>query len=238
MIGAMRRGQGQGQGQEAGEAGDRRRELEAGGGSWRQEAGAGGRRRELEAGGGSRRQGAFVWCCFRRNSRKGLTLVARSVTKFALCFGRTRSRTMRTRSFATQEIDKQWFVVDVEGVPLGRAAARIAMVLRGKHKPQYTPHADTGDYVVVVNADKATLTGLKAERESWRWHTGYVGHLRSRTLGHMMASKPEFMMRKAIKGMLPRGPLGRKMLTKLKVYSGSEHPHDAQQPKALDLSKV
>jgi len=145
---------------------------------------------------------------------------------------------MRTRSFATQEIDKQWFVVDVEGVPLGRAAARIAMVLRGKHKPQYTPHADTGDYVVVVNADKATLTGLKAERESWRWHTGYVGHLRSRTLGHMMASKPEFMMRKAIKGMLPRGPLGRKMLTKLKIYSGSEHPHDAQQPKALDLSKV
>ena len=145
---------------------------------------------------------------------------------------------MRTRSFATNEVTKQWFVVDVEGVPLGRAAARIATVLRGKNKPEFTPHADVGDFVVVINADKALLTGMKTERELWRWHTGYLGHLRERTVGQMMATKPDFMMWKAVKGMLPKGPLGRKMLKKLKVYAGAEHPHAAQMPQALDLTKV
>jgi len=145
---------------------------------------------------------------------------------------------MRTRSFATDDVTRRWFVVDVEGVPLGRAAARIATVLRGKNKPEFTPHADVGDFVVVVNADKAVLTGMKAERELWRWHTGYLGHLRERTLGQMMATKPDYMMWKAVKGMLPKGPLGRKMLKKLKVYAGAEHPHAAQTPQALDLTKV
>jgi large subunit ribosomal protein L13 len=145
---------------------------------------------------------------------------------------------MRTRSFATNEVTKRWFVVDVEGVPLGRAAARIATVLRGKNKPEFTPHADVGDFVVVINADKALLTGMKTERELWRWHTGYLGHLRERTVGQMMATKPDFMMWKAVKGMLPKGPLGRKMLKKLKVYAGAEHPHAAQMPQALDLTKV
>lgn len=145
---------------------------------------------------------------------------------------------MYTKSFAAHQIDKKWYVVDIDGLPLGRAAARIAMVLRGKSKPTYTPHADTGDFVIVVNAAKAELTGAKATRELWRWHTGYLGHLRERKVGQMMETKPDYMVWKAVRGMLPRGPLGRAMLKKLKVYTGAEHPHAAQKPEALDLSKV
>lgn len=145
---------------------------------------------------------------------------------------------MQTRSFSKADSERKWYVVDMEGISLGRGAARIAMVLRGKHKPQYTPHADTGDFVVVVNADKAVLTGNKLMGEKVIWHTGYLGHLRERTLGAMMAEKPDFLMRKAVKGMLPRGPLGRAMLRKLKVYAGPEHPHEAQQPEALNISNI
>lgn len=142
-----------------------------------------------------------------------------------------------TKSFRRDEVERAWYVVDVAGLPLGRAAARIATLLRGKHKPQFTPHADTGDFVVVVNAGAVVLSGNKARNELYRWHTGTLGHLRERPLGVVLAQKPEFLLRKAVKGMLPRGPLGRAMLRKLKVYAGPEHRHQAQQPKVLDLSK-
>jgi len=145
---------------------------------------------------------------------------------------------MRTRSFATKDVDRKWYVVDVDGVTLGRAAARIAMILRGKHKPTYTPHDDTGDFVVVVNSAKAVLTGRKLEQKMFVWHTGYMGHLRERTYADVMENKPSEVFKRAVKGMLPRGPLGRQMLTKLKVYEGAEHPHEAQLPEKLDLSKI
>jgi len=145
---------------------------------------------------------------------------------------------MATQSFATGDVTKRWYTVDMDGVPLGRAAARIAMILRGKTKPEYTPHADVGDFVIVINADKALLTGNKLDRQLWRWHTTYLGNLRERTLRHMMETKPEYMMWKAVKGMLPKGPLGRAMLGKLKVYRGAQHPHEAQKPEVLDITKV
>jgi large subunit ribosomal protein L13 len=141
---------------------------------------------------------------------------------------------MPTQSFSASDVTRQWFVVDVNGVSLGRAAARIASILRGKTKPTYTPHADTGDFVIVVNADKARLTGNKAAAP-FRWHTPWMGHLKERPLGDVMAKKPEFIVEKAVKGMLPKGPLGRAMLRKLKVYAGAEHPHAAQKPVVLDI---
>jgi large subunit ribosomal protein L13 len=143
-----------------------------------------------------------------------------------------------TDSFSTTDVTKRWYTVDMDGVALGRAAARIAMVLRGKTKPEYTPHADVGDFVIVINASKAMLTGNKLDGQLWRWHTTYIGHLRQRTLRQMMETKPEFMIWKAVKGMLPKGPLGRAMLRKLKVYPGAAHPHEAQKPEVLDISKV
>jgi large subunit ribosomal protein L13 len=146
--------------------------------------------------------------------------------------------TTSTVSFSTSDVTKRWYTVDMDGVPLGRAAARIAMVLRGKTKPEYTPHADVGDFVIVLNASKAKLTGNKLDRELWRWHTNYLGHLRQRTMRVMMETKPEYMMWKAVKGMLPKGPLGRAMLRKLKVYAGATHPHEAQKPEVLDITKV
>jgi len=145
---------------------------------------------------------------------------------------------MRTRSFSTNDVDRKWYVVDLDGQTLGRVAARVAMVLRGKHKPTYTPHDDTGDFVIAVNSAKAVLTGRKLEQKQFRWHTGYMGHLRERNYGEIMQEKPDVAFRKAVKGMLPRGPLGRQMLTKLKVYEGAEHPHEAQQPEKLDLTKI
>lgn len=144
---------------------------------------------------------------------------------------------MSTKSFSKSQVTHNWYVVDVAGIPLGRAASRIATILRGKHKPFYTPHDDVGDFVIALNVAKAKLTGKKLEREVWRWHTGYLGHLRERPLSEMMAKKPEYMFWKAVRGMLPRGPLGRAMLRKLKIYSGPDHPHQAQQPKPLDLTK-
>ena len=142
-----------------------------------------------------------------------------------------------TTSFSTSDVNKRWYTVDMNGIHMGRAAARIASILRGKTKPTYTPHADTGDFVIVVNASKAVLTGNKLQ-SLWRWHTGYIGHLRERTMQQMMDTKPEYMMWKAVRGMLPKGPLGRAMLRKLKVYAGPEHPHAAQMPEVLDITKV
>lgn len=133
------------------------------------------------------------------------------------------------------EVEREWFVVDAEGQTLGRLATKIATVLRGKHKPIYTPHVDCGDYVIVVNAEKVKLTGRKLDDKKYRWHTGYVGHLRERTAREVLARNPERVIEAAVKGMLPKNSLGRKMFGKLKVYAGAEHNHQAQQPKTLEI---
>jgi len=133
------------------------------------------------------------------------------------------------------EVERQWYVVDAEGKTLGRMSSEIAKILRGKHKVTYTPHVDTGDFVIVINADKVVLTGKKLDQKMYRWHTGYVGHLRERTYRQMMDKKPEEVVRHAIKGMLPKNSLGRQMFKKLKVYAGTEHGHTAQKPEMLEL---
>lgn len=133
------------------------------------------------------------------------------------------------------ELERKWYVVDADGKTLGRMASEVASVLRGKHKPIYTPHVDCGDYVIIINASKVVLTGKKLEQKKFRWHTGYIGHLRERSYKELMAKKPEFVVEQAIKGMLPKNTLGREMYKKLKVYSGAEHGHEAQKPEALEL---
>ena len=143
---------------------------------------------------------------------------------------------MSTVSYRPETIEREWFVVDLEGQTLGRAAARIAAVLRGKHKPTYTPNADCGDYVIVINAEKIKLTANKMNDKVYHWHTGYLGGIRSITAGDLLEKEPTALIEKAVKGMLPRGPLGRSMFKKLKAYAGAEHPHTAQSPKTLDLS--
>jgi large subunit ribosomal protein L13 len=130
--------------------------------------------------------------------------------------------------------EREWFIVDAEGKNLGRMATRIADTLRGKRKPEYTPHIDTGDFVVVVNAEKIVVTGNKLEDKRYYRHSGYPGGLRSRTLGEMLDRRPEEVVQMAVKGMLPRNRLARAQLRKLKVYAGPDHPHQAQQPKPLD----
>jgi large subunit ribosomal protein L13 len=131
---------------------------------------------------------------------------------------------------------RDWFVVDAEGKTLGRLATRIADTLRGKHKPEYTPHIDTGDFVIVVNAEKVAVTGNKLrDKRYWR-HSGYPGGIRSRTLGEMLERRPEEVIRKAVRGMLPRNRLARKQLTKLKIYAGPDHPHAAQQPTEMEVA--
>jgi large subunit ribosomal protein L13 len=133
------------------------------------------------------------------------------------------------------EITREWYVVDAEGLTLGRLATRIADTLRGKNLPQYTPHVDTGAFVVVVNAEKIQVTGNKMEQKMYHRHSGYPGGLRSRTLREQLDRQPTEVLRKAVKGMLPRTRLGRAQLTKLKIYAGPEHPHVAQAPKQLPL---
>ena len=140
---------------------------------------------------------------------------------------------MKTYVATPETRRRDWYVVDAEGKTLGRLATRIADTLRGKRKPEYTPHVDTGDFVVVVNADKVRVTGDKRAAKLYRRHSGYPGGLRSRTLGDMLERRPEEVIRLAVRGMLPRNRLGRKQLTKLKVYAGPDHPHAAQQPKPL-----
>lgn len=142
---------------------------------------------------------------------------------------------MKTKSAKPSEVERRWFLVDAEGKVLGRMASEIAKVLRGKHKPQYTPHVDTGDFVVVVNADKARLTGRKEADKMYHHHTGWVGGIVSRTAAQVRRRKPRRLVEDAIWGMLPKGPLGRKMFKKLKVYTGPEHPHTAQKPENLSL---
>jgi large subunit ribosomal protein L13 len=133
------------------------------------------------------------------------------------------------------EIERLWYVVDAEGKTLGRLATQIADTLRGKRKPQYTPHVDTGDFVVVVNAEKIHVTGKKLDEKMYYRHSGYPGGLRKRTLREELERRPTEVLRKAVRGMLPRTRLGRAQLTKLKIYVGPDHPHDAQAPKALPL---
>ncbi len=133
------------------------------------------------------------------------------------------------------KIDRQWYVVDAKGVTLGRLAAEVASVLRGKNKPVFTPHVDCGDYVVVVNADKVKVTGKKLDQKIYYNHSEYVGGMRETTLRELLAKKPERVVELAIKGMLPKGPLGRKMYTKLHVYAGPNHEHQAQKPAVMEI---
>ena len=131
------------------------------------------------------------------------------------------------------KIERKWYLVDATGLELGRMSSEVAKILRGKNKPEYTPHIDTGDYVIVVNADKVVVTGKKMEQKLYYRHSDYIGGLKSVSLREMMEKKPEEVVRKAVKGMLPKGPLGSEMISKLHVYAGSEHPHAAQKPEAL-----
>ncbi len=143
---------------------------------------------------------------------------------------------MRTYSPKASEITRKWYVVDAEDLVLGRLATEVARILRGKHKPTFAPHLDTGDHVIVVNAEKVVLTSNKADQKLVYRHSGYPGGLKSRTYAQALALKPEDGVRRAVRGMLPKNRLGRQMLTKLKVYAGPNHPHSAQQPEALDIA--
>jgi large subunit ribosomal protein L13 len=134
-----------------------------------------------------------------------------------------------------ETVRRDWYVVDASGKTLGRLATQLAFRLRGKHKPQYTPHVDTGDHIIVLNADKIAVTGNKLEDKTYFWHTGAIGGIKSRTLDKMLAQHPERVIEIAVKGMLPKNPLGRAMFKKLHVFAGGKHPHAAQQPKPLDL---
>ena len=142
---------------------------------------------------------------------------------------------MNTLSIKKSEIDKHWWVADADGQVLGRFASRVAQVLRGKHKVNYTPHMDMGDFVVIINADKIQVTGNKEKDKKYFRHTGYPGGGKETSLAEVMRSKPERIIQNAVKGMLPHNRLGRSILTHLKVYNGAEHPHSAQQPKILEL---
>jgi large subunit ribosomal protein L13 len=143
---------------------------------------------------------------------------------------------MKTFMANAANVERKWYVVDAEGKTLGRLAAEVAKVLRGKHKPTFTPHVDTGDHVVVINADKIQLTGKKLVQKTYFRHSGYVGGTTFTTAGKMLADKPERVIELAVKGMLPKNRLGRQMYTKLKVYRGAEHPHAAQKPEVLEIN--
>ena len=142
---------------------------------------------------------------------------------------------MKSFMASPSTVERKWYVVDAEGKTLGRLASEVANVLRGKNKPIYTPHIDTGDYVIVVNAEKVKVTGKKLDQKIYYHHSEYVGGMKEATLKEMMQKKPEFVITHAVKGMLPKGPLGRQMLTKLHVYAGPEHKHEAQKPEVLDI---
>ncbi len=143
---------------------------------------------------------------------------------------------MKTFSAKPADVRRDWYVVDATGKTLGRLSTEIARRLRGKHKPEYTPHVDTGDYIVVVNAEKIRVTGNKLKDKMYHRHTGYIGNLKSTSLEKLLDERPERAIEYAVKGMLPRGPLGRKMLSKLRVFAGPEHTHAAQQPIPLEVN--
>ena len=134
-----------------------------------------------------------------------------------------------------ETVERKWYVIDADGVVLGRLASQVALMLRGKHKPTFTPHVDTGDYIIVVNTDKIAMTGRKRDQKIYYHHSGYPGGLKETKYRDLLANKSEFALKKAVRGMLPKGPLGNKMFKKLKVYAGAEHPHAAQQPEVFDM---
>ena len=134
-----------------------------------------------------------------------------------------------------ETVERKWYVIDADGVVLGRLASQVALMLRGKHKPTVTPHVDTGDYIIVVNTDKIAMTGRKLDQKIYYHHSGYPGGLKETKYRDLLANKSEFALKKAVRGMLPKGPLGNKMFKKLKVYAGAEHPHAAQQPEVIDM---
>lgn len=138
----------------------------------------------------------------------------------------------------SETVDRKWYVVDAANIPLGRVASQVAAVLRGKNKPIYTPHVDTGDYVIVINTDKMVLTGNKATQKMYYRHSGFPGGLKETSYKELMEKKSDFALEKAVKGMLPKNSLGKKMFMKLKVYKGAEHPHQAQQPVELKIKGV
>ncbi|MBR7110849.1 MAG: 50S ribosomal protein L13 [Clostridia bacterium] len=140
---------------------------------------------------------------------------------------------MKTFMAKPETVERKWYVVDATGMVLGRLASQVAAVLRGKNKPTFTPHVDTGDYVIITNCDKVVLTGRKLEQKFYRYHTGYIGGLKEISYSKMMETKADFVVYEAVKGMLPKSPLGRQMLKKLKVYKGAEHGHEAQKPEVL-----
>ncbi len=142
---------------------------------------------------------------------------------------------MKTYNAKTGEVERKWMVLDAQDQVLGRVASKAATLLMGKHKPQYTPHTDTGDFVVVLNAAQVKLTGRKLDQKTYWRHTGYPGGIKSRTAREVLASRPEWMVREAVRGMLPKNVLGRRLITKLKVYSDGSHPHSAQKPAAVTL---
>ncbi len=142
---------------------------------------------------------------------------------------------MKSYMAKAEAVDRKWYVIDAEGMVLGRLASQVAMILRGKNKPTYTPNVDTGDYVIIVNCDKVILTGKKLEQKLYRYHTGYIGGLKEIQYKTLMATKPEFVVREAVKGMLPKNSLGRDMIEKLHVYVGPDHKHEAQKPEVLVL---
>ena len=142
---------------------------------------------------------------------------------------------MKTYMAHAENVVRKWYVVDAEGIALGRLASKVAAILRGKNKPTFTPNVDTGDFVIIVNSDKVVLTGKKLEKKYYRYHTGYIGSLKEIQYKTLMATKSDLAVYEAVKGMLPKNSLGRKMLTKLKVYKGPDHNHQAQQPQALKL---
>lgn len=146
---------------------------------------------------------------------------------------------MKTYNLKPTEIEKKWYVVDADGLVLGRLASILANILRGKNKPTYTPHMDCGDHIVVINAEKVKLTGNKRKDDIFYWHTGYPGGIKGRSKGQILDGKyPERVIEKAVERMVPRGPLGRKQMTHLKVYKGAAHPHEAQQPVVLDVGAL
>ena len=140
-----------------------------------------------------------------------------------------------TTMLKKEAVQRKWYVLDAAGKPMGRVAATAAKLLRGKHKVDFTPNVDCGDFVIIVNADKAVLTGKKLDQKHYYHHTGWIGNLKDVKYRTLMEQRPEFAMELAVKGMLPKGPLGYAMIKKLKIYAGAEHPHSAQQPKVLDL---
>jgi len=142
---------------------------------------------------------------------------------------------MKTLSAKKEDVERKWYLVDAEGQVLGRLATHLASILTGKTKPIYTPHVDTGDFVVVVNADRIRLTGKKLEKKVYYWHTGYPGGIKDISAKDLLAKKPERVLKHAVKGMLPKNPLGRQMFKKLKVYAGPDHPHQAQEPEPLKI---